>query len=298
MLRSDRIDIMMPFYGRVDHMKIAVESVLSQSADSWRLVVIDDGYPDESIPEWFAGLKNPNVLYQRNDHQLGANGNYRKCLELVETQWFVMMGADDEMLPNYVEELMRLSHSHPEAGVIHLGCDVIDENGKLWLPLVDKVKARLRPKLTGSEKEFSGQEIATSLARGDWMYFPSIAWNTQAVKNIGFRQQYDVVQDLALALDVIMAGRTFVLSDKLAFNYRRHSQSDSSWRALNGSRFVEEASYLNTVSREFKEHGWRKAARVARWHFTSRLNSLMFVFKAIIKGKFSGVPTLLKAVFM
>ena len=298
MKSTNRIDIMMPFYGRVDHMKIAVESILSQTSTAWRLVVIDDGYPDETIPGWFASLNNPQVTYLRNDTQLGANGNYRKCLGLVETDWFVMMGADDVMLPNYVEELITLSTAHKDAGVIHLGCDVIDENGKVWLPLVDKVKANLRPKIGSTAAEFTGEDIATSLARGDWMYFPSIAWNTSAVTSIGFRQQYDVVQDLALALDVIMSGRTFVLSNSLAFSYRRHSQSDSSWRALNGTRFVEEANYLNTISHEFKALGWKKASRVARWHLTSRLNSAMFVFKAIAKGKFSGIPTLLKAVFM
>lgn len=295
---ENRIDIMMPFYGRVDHLKIAVESILAQTSSAWRLVVIDDGYPDETIPGWFDSLNHPQVTYLRNESQLGANGNYRKCLGMVETDWFVMMGADDVMLPNYVEELISLSAAYKDAGVIHLGCDVIDENGKVWLPLVDKVKARLRPKASVAGTEFMGEDIATSLARGDWMYFPSIAWNTKAVTGIGFRQEYDVVQDLALALDVIMAGKTFVLSDALAFSYRRHSQSDSSWRALNGSRFVEEANYLNTISREFKAIGWKKASRVARWHMTSRLNSAMFVFKAIGKGKFGGVPTLLKAVFM
>lgn len=293
-----KLDIMMPFYGRVDHMKLAVESVLSQSSPDWRLVVLDDGYPDDSIPGWFASIGDSRVVYLRNESQLGANGNYRKCLGMVETPWFVMMGADDIMKSNFVAETLSLIKRYPTAGVLHLGGDVIDENGKVWLPLVDKVKARLRPSVTSHEVEIQPQEISESLLRGDWMYFPSIVWNTDAVKKIGFRTEYDVVQDLALALDVVASGKTFVLSDKDVFSYRRHSQSDSSWRALKGSRFIEEANFLNAISREMKQRGWKKASRIARSHWTSRMNSFLFIFKALGKGEFRGAAVLTKATFM
>ena len=40
------LDVVMPFYGDPGLFRAAVESVLAQSDGDWRLVVIDDVYPD------------------------------------------------------------------------------------------------------------------------------------------------------------------------------------------------------------------------------------------------------------
>ena len=50
------VDILFPFYGDVAMMKEAVRSVLRQTDPDWRLIVVDDGYPDDSIPGWFDSL--------------------------------------------------------------------------------------------------------------------------------------------------------------------------------------------------------------------------------------------------
>ena len=39
-------DLMMPFYGDPALFRLAVESILGQTDPGWRLVVIDDQYPD------------------------------------------------------------------------------------------------------------------------------------------------------------------------------------------------------------------------------------------------------------
>jgi hypothetical protein len=49
LVRCVLIDIMMPFYGRVDHFKEAVRSVIEQDDPEWRLTVLDDKYPDASL---------------------------------------------------------------------------------------------------------------------------------------------------------------------------------------------------------------------------------------------------------
>ena len=59
------VDILLPFYGDVSMMKEAVRSVLRQSNPDWRLIVVDDGYPDDSIPGWFEDLGDPRVKIGR-----------------------------------------------------------------------------------------------------------------------------------------------------------------------------------------------------------------------------------------
>lgn len=72
--------------------------------------------------------------------------------------------------------------------------------------------------------------------------------------------------------------------------YRRHGGSDSSWRALEGTRF-EERRYYNTMVEEMSALGW-KAARVARIRFSSRAHALTLLPKAALAKKWQGVKNL------
>lgn len=285
------VDILFPFYGDVDFMKQAVRSVIGQTYQDWRLIVVDDGYPDDSIPGWFESLEDSRITYMRNEKNLGANGNYTKALSFVENKLVTVMGADDVMLPNYIEWLVEAAAAHPEAQIFQPGCVVINERDGLSNTLVEKVKSYYRPNTT---RVLAGEELAVSILRGDWLYFPSLGWRASAIQEIGFRGGLNVVQDMALVLDVAMRGGALFYDERVAFMYRRHSASDSSWRALEGSRFKEEREYFYTIAREMEQKGWKRAARVAKLHVSSRLHALTLLPKAARAKKWQGVKNLTK----
>ena len=281
-----QIDVMLPYYGDVEHFKKAVESVLAQTHPDFRLMVVDDGYPDPE-PERFMGeicARDERVTYERNATNLGANGNYRKCLDMATAPVVVVMGADDVMLPDYLRVVSDGFTAVPDAAVMEVGVAVIDENGASVRPLSDTVKALTSPKAR-SRTVLHGEKLMTSLMHGNWTYFPSLAWNTDVIRRIGFREGLDVVQDLALLVDVITSGGAMIYDPTLAFLYRRHSQSDSSVRALDGRRFDEEARFFAGEADAFGARGWRNAERAARLHMTSRLNALSLLPTAARSGK-------------
>lgn len=282
------VDVLFPYYGDVALMKLAVQSILRQTYTDFRLIVVDDGYPDDSIPGWFESLNDDRVSYERNETNLGANANYRKCVGKVENDLVVMMGADDIMLPNYLAWLVDRAAKYPTATIFQPGVVVIDQNGAASNGLVDQVKSVYRPNGHGV-RILQGEEMAVSLLRGDWLYFPSLGWRAEAICGIDFRQGYDVVQDLCLALDVAMTGGSLLLDDELAFMYRRFSGSDSSVRALSGTRFDEERRFFYTMSEEMAAKGWTRAARVAKLHVSSRLHAGTLLPKAILKRNWTGV---------
>ncbi|WP_214365725.1 glycosyltransferase family 2 protein [Pseudonocardia sp. H11422] len=285
------VDILFPYYGDVGLMQQAVRSVLNQQDPDWTLTVVDDGYPDSAVGEWFATIDDPRVRYLRNESNLGANGNYRKCLTFVEHDWFVVMGADDLMLPNYLRAVADARRAAPNAAIIQPGVQVIDEHSVPSRPLVDRTKGWYSPRGQG-RRVLSGEPLAASLLRGNWLYFPSLCWRADALPASGFRPGLNVVQDLALALDVITAGGSMIVDDTVCFQYRRHSASDSSWRALEGTRFDEERRFFLDMARQMDDRGWSRAARVARWHLSSRLNAASLLPLAVRKGHRSGVRNL------
>ncbi|MHA7191145.1 glycosyltransferase family 2 protein [Arthrobacter sp. MDT2-16] len=285
------VDVLFPYYGDVDLMKKAARSVMGQQFEDWRLIVVDDGYPDPEPARWFGSIDDPRVSYQRNGSNLGANGNYRKALEFVEAPLVVIMGADDIMLPNYLETVVGTFAAYPTADVVQPGVRVIDENGAAVTPLVDRVKSLAMPGAT-EPTVLQGERLATSLLHAGWHYFPSLAWRSATITRIGFRPEFDVVQDLALLLDIAADGGTMVLQPELAFLYRRHSGSDSSVRALDGRRFDEERRFFEIEARRFAALGWQKAARAASLHITSRLNAVALLATAVLKRQKASISSL------
>ena len=284
------VDILFPFYGDVAMMKEAVRSVLRQTDPDWRLIVVDDGYPDDSIPGWFGSLGDSRVTYMRNETNLGANGNYRKCLTFVENPLVQVMGADDVMLPNYVQWLVRAARRCPEASIFQPGVFVIDEHGAPSHTMVERVKGFYMPPRI--PQVLRGEALAVSILRGDWLYFPSLAWRAETILGIGFREGYDVVQDVALVCDVAMQGGGLLYDPTAAFLYRRHSGSDSSWRALEGTRFGEERRFFLQMADEMGRLGWNRAARVARLHISSRLHAGSLLPRAALARNWAGVRNL------
>ena len=278
------IDIALPFYGDVDFMKQTVASILNQTDENWRLVVVDDGYPDESLPSWFSDLNDSRITYLRNENNLGANGNFQKCLGLLKSDFCIVMGADDVLEPDFVEVIYQTIGKFPDVSMIHPRVSVIDQSNNQISTRSDQMKSKIRDSHS-SATLLSGEPLASSLMKGNWMYFPSITWRTKTIQEIGFRPGFNVCQDLGLAMDLIMQGGKMVLIEDEIFKYRRHTASDSSVKAINGERFIDEKNFFNVMAKDLKSIGWNKAARAAKLHSTSRLHAASLVPTCIARDQ-------------
>ncbi|MFC4854716.1 glycosyltransferase family 2 protein [Actinophytocola glycyrrhizae] len=288
------VDIMMPFYGDVAMMQASVRSVLAQDDPRWRLTVVDDG-DDPAVPGWFAGIGDERVRYLRNPENLGLTGNFNRCVELVEHELAVLIGCDDLMLPNYVGVVRGVHADHPDAGIIQPGVRVIDSAGDETRTLVDEAKRILYKPRFDRRLELAGEALAVSLLRGDWLYFPAICWRSAALKELRFRPDLRVIQDLALLMELVRRGERLVADRTVCFSYRRHDASESSSTAFDGSRFTEAGEFFADIAEQMAAHGWPRAARVARLHLSSRLFALTNLPGALRAG--GGVRPLVRHAF-
>lgn len=290
------IDIMLPYYGDVALMQAAVQSVRSQTDAGWRLTVVDDTAHPE-VPGWFESLGDDRIRYFRNERNLGVTGNFNRCLDLAEHELITMLGADDLLLPNYVGTVLAAYRAHPGVGMIQPGVTVIDEHGRPLRTLTDEVKKRLyAPKVSG-RLLMSGEELAVSLLRGIWLYFPSIAWRTDAIKAVGFRADLRTTQDVALELELVERGEQMLVDSTVCFQYRRHRESVSSKMALDGDRFTEERAVFLAAAGRMKARGWLRAERAARHHCSSRLHALSLLPTAVLGGQREVAHALTKHAF-
>lgn len=276
------LDILLPFWGDPGMLKETVRSVLAQTSNDWVLTVVDDAYPDTSVAQYFAEIDDARVTYLRHDENVGITENFRRCVSLTTQDVVVLLGCDDVLLPRYVEIVLEAHQRFPEAAIIQPGVQVIDESGTVVRTLVDTVKQRLaRPH---GRRLVAGEMLAASLLRGDWLYWPSLAFRRDILMQTDFRNDLAVIQDLALVVDVIAAGGSLLLEPDICFSYRRHSASASAARLPDGSRFVGEREYFALAARLMDQLGWRRASRAARWHLTSRLHALTLLPRTVARG--------------
>ncbi|MFJ7587207.1 glycosyltransferase family 2 protein [Streptomyces sp. NPDC097617] len=288
-----RFEILLPYYGDVALMQDAVRSVLAQDGDDWRLTVVDDG-SEPGVPEWFEQLADPRVRYLRNDRNLGVTGNFNRCVELAEYEYLVLMGCDDLMHPNYLQVVRAAADRAPAAAMIQPGVQVIGTDGLPFDTLGDRTKRKLYAPKGPGRALLGGEELATSLLRGNWLYFPSICWRTEAVKRFGFRTDLGVIQDLALVVDLLVAGESLATTPEVCFSYRRHAESESSAKAYTGHRFEEAKRFFVETADRLDRHGWPRAAKVSRLHLSSRLHALTLLPGAAKKAGRPGVSAMLR----
>jgi glycosyltransferase involved in cell wall biosynthesis len=275
------LDIFVPFWGDPALLRETVRSVQAQTDDDWILTVVDDAYPDPSVAEYFAALDDPRITYLRNETNVGITDNYRRCVELGTQELIVLLGCDDVLLPDYVRTVLDAHRRFPQADMIQPGVRVIDEHGTVVSTLADSVKQRVAMPRADRPRLLGGEELAVSLLRANWLYWPSIVFRRDAIRAAGFRDGYPIIQDLALEIDILCAGGSLLLVPDVCFHYRRHSGSASSSTAVDGSRFDGERRYFAEAAEQVSALGWRRAARAARWHLTSRAHALTLLPRVV-----------------
>ncbi|WP_263118998.1 glycosyltransferase [Cellulomonas fimi] len=289
------IDLLVPYYGDPEYFRALVRSVLAQTDHRWRLVVVDDANPDPWAGPWLQSLSDERIVYRRNEQNRGISEVFRQCVQLAEAELLAVPGSDDLLDPDYVAVVLAAHARFPHVDIIQPGVRVIDGAGEPAAPLADTVKQRLvRPRGDGA-RVLAGERLAVSLLHGDWLYWPSLVFRRTAVQEMPFRPGLPIILDLALVLDLVLAGSELLIEPTECFAYRRHRESASSVKLLDGSRFAGEREYFQLAAALMHDRGWRRAARAARLHATSRLYALTLLPTALRRQP-RAVGTLLRHV--
>lgn len=288
------LDIFVPYWGDPDYMKLTVDSVLAQSDPRWFLTVVDDAYPDPTIEKYVAGIQDPRITYIKKPKNEGITASFRTSIQMARQELVAVVGCDDILLPNYVETMLRAHQDHPEADIIQPGVQVIDAAGQPANTLVDTVKQRLLRPRTTTPLLLSGEKLVTSLLHGDWLYWPSLTFKTASVRSVDFRNEFPIIQDLALIVDMVLQGRSLLVVPVESFAYRRHTESASSLLILDGSRFEGERDYFDLASGLAHAKGWRQAEFAAKLRLTSRLHALSLMPALLKSRKVSGFRTMIR----
>ncbi len=121
-------------------LKECLDSILQQTYLHFELIILNDHSP-EPVIDIINLYKDERIRYYCNDKNVGAEklvDNWNHCLNLAKGDFIVMMGDDDKMDPNYLEEFAEFIDKYPDLDVYHCRSKIINENSEFYsiTPLV------------------------------------------------------------------------------------------------------------------------------------------------------------------
>jgi glycosyltransferase involved in cell wall biosynthesis len=113
-----RFSILLPTRDRLEYLKLAVESVLTQDMGDWQLA-ISDNCSEQDIAGYVASLADPRIVYSRTERAVPVTENWNRALALSAGDYVVMLGDDDALLPGYLRRMDELIGEFDEPDVIY-----------------------------------------------------------------------------------------------------------------------------------------------------------------------------------
>ena len=99
-MNKEKLEIIIITYNRHLYLKRTVESFLAQNSPVKNIqITILDNNSTDNTREYVLNLQKdfPNIRYVRNKYNVGLGGNVVKAVELVEKDYFWLMGDDDQL---------------------------------------------------------------------------------------------------------------------------------------------------------------------------------------------------------
>lgn len=125
------VDVAITAYRRAAFIGEAIESVLDQRFDRWRLTICDNGPGGGEIEEIAATyLSDTRVSYLTTGDELPLAENWTKAIGCGRAPYVALLNDDDRWHPDFLGARVRALDAHPECGFAFAEWVQIDEGGK------------------------------------------------------------------------------------------------------------------------------------------------------------------------
>ena len=125
-----RVSIIMGIYNCENTLDEAIQSLLDQTNQQWKLIMCDDGSKDNTYKKAKSYAEQyENIILIQNDKNMGLNYTLNHCLEYVDTEYVARMDADDISLPARLEKEINFLDDHHEYAIVSTPMIYFDEHG-------------------------------------------------------------------------------------------------------------------------------------------------------------------------
>ena len=133
-----RISVLMPVYNtRPEHLREAMESILSQTFTDFEFLILNDCSTDPAVEQVVKSYADPRIVYAVNERNLGISGARNRLLDMARGEYLAVMDHDDVSLPERLEKQAAFLDAHPEVGLLGSQYGALGKDKVSHLPLND-----------------------------------------------------------------------------------------------------------------------------------------------------------------
>lgn len=135
-----RVSAIIPNFNYAQYVGEAIESALAQTFKPMEVIVIDDGSTDESISICEKFGKQIKLIRQENAGVSAARNN---AVRASSGEFVAFLDADDVWLSRKIEEQVEEFKRSGHLGLVHVGVQDIDEDGKSLVTHLDGLEGEV-----------------------------------------------------------------------------------------------------------------------------------------------------------
>lgn len=125
---SPLVCICVPTYNAANTVRETLESILAQTYRNLVVHVSDNASTDDTV-KVIESIGDLRINIHRQKENIGAEGNFTKCLQLATGKYTAIFHADDLYEPDMVAKQVAFLEENPEVGAVFTEAVTIDEQG-------------------------------------------------------------------------------------------------------------------------------------------------------------------------
>ena len=127
------LTVLVPSYKHERYVADTLRSVLAQTLERFRLLVVDDRSPDETVAR-AREVEDPRVEVRVNEQNLGLGNSVLAALESIETPYVALLNSDDLLHPERLQRCRDVLEQDPDAMLVTTDLTLIDSDDGVLTP--------------------------------------------------------------------------------------------------------------------------------------------------------------------
>ncbi len=230
-----------------------IETLESISKQTWKeleLIITDDCSKDDTVEicrNWLDKNKERFICGKiiTSEINTGVSANANRGLKAAEGEWIKLLGADDTLKQDCIEDNMRFVGTNSDVKVLFSQVEIYKNTFKPENLIETTPAVPYNPNgILGADMSAASQY--KMLLVSDRIHFtPGAFHHRKTILSVGgFDERFKLLEDYPLWLNLTRNGHKLYFMDKITVNYRRHANAINN----TGIPYIVNPNYFKTIS--------------------------------------------------
>jgi len=223
-MNGKKITVVIPCYNQTALLERNLRYLERQTYKDFDIVILDDK-SSEDYPEILSKFPNLDIIYKRNEENLGAMGNiFNSIFYETDSPYKISLHEDDVLHPEYIEKSVQILDARADAVFV---CSLAE-----WF----KNDAELTKKYSklgsiGQTEQLDKAGFIRKILDGRHIMWSSVVYRNAGLKKIQDMEKYDVFCDRPF-LSSLIGSATIILIDEPVMLTRDHGIDDTRFKNI------------------------------------------------------------------